>query len=201
MYYSKAVLHPVLHTADCPCCKRIDPKNLGQLNSPEEIIHSRLRYCIHCNPLSKLLQSEADTLTVYCVSNGISLHKNKLGLRLSTPRSEWQIIYDGKRTQLYHRNTLHKEKNPTDLIPGFHAQKVSYPSLIQYCEYIINHDYYRMLNPMYAKAPKIPPAKGTKRYRKEQAKAKQRAKRDAALNVQRLIRALASESQPVPAIV
>lgn len=200
MYYNKTAIQPILHTADCPHCKQINPEHLGHLDSAQEIICSKFRYCANCDPLLKLLKAEEAALAAYCASNGISLRKNKLGLHLSTPRSEWQIIYDGKRTQLYHRNVLYTEDRPTDLIPGFHAQKISYPSLVKYCEYIVEHDYYRMLNPMHAKIPKAPPMKGTKRYRKEQAKAKRRAKRDAILNVQRLIKALSAEPQPMAAI-
>lgn len=190
MYYSKAVRHPVLHTADCPHCRRIQPGNLMSTKSLEELFKSGLPLCTTCNPWDSIMKKDEDAFTAYCASNGISFHRNRMGLRLKTPRSEWQIIHDGKRTRLYHRNVLHNNKRPNDLIPGFHDQKVTLPSLVRYCEYIIDHDYYRMLNPMYAKAVKTPPMKGTKRYRKEQKKAAQCVRSKAISNVYRLIDAL-----------
>ena len=199
MYYSKAVSHPVLHTADCPHCQRINPENLMSIKSLKGIIDFGLRYCLTCNPWEKIMKKEEAAFAAHCASNGILFRRNKLGLRLTTPRSEWQIVYDGKRTHLYHRNVLHEDKRPTDLIPGFHDQNVSCASLVQYCEYIVDHDYYRMLNPMYPKVVKTPPIKGTKRYQKEQKQAERRVRREAISNMHRLIAALSAE--PCAAVI
>ena len=48
--------------------------------------------------------------------------------------------------------------------------------MLKYFEYIVDHDAYRRNHPVYQKVQKVPPIKGTKRYRKEQKK-KARAKR------------------------
>jgi len=63
-----------------------------------------------------------------------------------------------------------------------------YPTLLGYLEYIVEHDYFRMLNPIHpAPKKKEPPRKGTKRYRKQQKRAKKQALRESIRNVLNLI--------------
>ena len=63
-------------------------------------------------------------------------------------------------------------------------------------DYIIDHDYYRMMHPLYpAPQPKPAPVKGTKRYRKAQAREKRKAKKAAAWNVLSIIDSLSAQNQ------
>ena len=62
--------------------------------------------------------------------------------------------------------------------------------------YIIDHDYYRMMHPLYpAPQPKPAPVKGTKRYRKAQAREKRKAKKAAVWNVLSIIDSLSAQNQ------
>jgi len=61
---------------------------------------------------------------------------------------------------------------------------------MDYLKYIIQHDNYRNHNPYHFIMPVQPPKKGTKRYKKQQHKAKKRARRDAVNNVLNLINSL-----------
>ena len=68
-------------------------------------------------------------------------------------------------------------------------------------DYIIDHDYYRMMNPLYpSPQPKAPPQKGTKRYRKAQAREKRKAKKTAVRNVLRIIESLSDQNKARAAV-
>ena len=63
---------------------------------------------------------------------------------------------------------------------------------------IRSHDwaYYRMMHPLYpAPQPKPAPVKGTKRYRKAQAREKRKAKKAAVWNVLSIIDSLSAQNQ------
>ena len=76
------------------------------------------------------------------------------------------------------------------MLTAYHDQKVSYSKLLKYLDYIVEHDYYRMLNPIYPVQHKAPPVKGTKRYRKQLKQQKKKARKDAVRNVLTLIDSL-----------
>ena len=79
---------------------------------------------------------------------------------------------------------------------GYHDQHVNYATLQEYLGYIIDHDYYRMMHPLYpAPQPKPAPVKGTKRYRKAQAREKRKAKKAAVWNVLSIIDSLSAQNQ------
>lgn len=79
---------------------------------------------------------------------------------------------------------------------GYHDQHVNYATLQEYLNYIIDHDYYRMMHPLCpAPQPKAPPLKGTKRYRKARAREKRQAKKAAVLNVLNIIDSLSAQNQ------
>ena len=150
------------------------------------------RLCAHCDALSKQYRKEEQDLQEYCRNNGLSVHLGKRGIWVRSPRSEWRIIADDTRagSKLYHKNDLHPGKRSSDLLTAYHDQKVSYSKLLKYLDYIVEHDYYRMLNPIYPVQHKAPPVKGTKRYRKQLKQQKKKARKDAVRNVLTLIDSL-----------
>ena len=79
------------------------------------------------------------------------------------------------------------EEETHDRVPGYHCQSVCHPTLLGYLEYIVEHDYFRMLNPIHLAPKKKSPRKGTKRYRKQQKRAKKQARRESIHNVLNLI--------------
>ena len=96
------------------------------------------------------------------------------------------------RLTLYHQNTFESQRDCRSEIKGYHLQGgASYDSVVDYLKYIVEHDYFRMWNPVYHRPKKKePPKKGTKRYRREQRKMKNREKRQAVRNVLDLIESL-----------
>lgn len=113
-------------------------------------------------------------MKAFAAQNGLSFYLADGVLIILTPYSKWKIIIKGsnKRIYLYHKNTLGKEEQEP-LIPGYHHQAVRRGSIMGYLEYIIEHDRYRLNNPVHIKRKKkAPPKKGTKRYKQAQEKMK-----------------------------
>ena len=122
---------------------------------------------------------------------------------------------------LYHKNTAkrtYKEKTPS-IIPGYHSQAYRSKTILGYLEYIDSHDGFRDEHPctefVSAKqdkvcdmpswiadkygqdyyslvAPQYKRIKGTKRYRKEQAKKKRQERRASIIRVNALLDELAA---------
>lgn len=121
---------------------------------------------------------------------------------------------------LYHKNTgkrCRRDRHPP-LVPGFHSQKIRASTILEYLEYIVGHDLYRDDHPctervshasgkkwnipdwLYEKygpeyfsnnASETKPMKGTKRYKKEQARKKRQKRRAAIIRVNALLDELA----------
>lgn len=92
---------------------------------------------------------------------------------IMTPHGSWKILAAEKEHALilFHEN-VRPSNWKKDQYPGYHQQHVRKASLLEYFEYIVDHDAYRRNHPVYQKVQKVAPIKGTKRYRKEQKKKK-----------------------------
>ena len=194
-YYSKKSRQKIVHLGCCCYHQAMDPSTIGNFYSLAEAYNEGYRLCKHCDPLTKQYYREETALHEFCCGNGLSIHLGKRGLWVRTPRSEWRIIADENcnGTKLFHRNEIHPEARSYDRLTSYHDQKVNYPTLLEYLTYILDHDYYRMLNPVHIAPPKKePPLKGTKRYRKALAKQRKRERNDAVRNVLTLIDSLSS---------
>ena len=98
---------------------------------------------------------------VLCREKGLAISLRRNFITISSPRSKWRILADDNRnrTMLYHCNDFDYEN--ASPVPGYHNQHVNYATLQEYLDYIIDHDYYRMMHPLYpAPQPKAPPVKG-----------------------------------------
>lgn len=122
---------------------------------------------------------------------------------------------------LYHKNTSRRYgKNPhPSIIPGYHSQAVRSDTILRYLEYIDSHDRYRDKHPCTEQNPgkldevsNIPAwiadkygtdhsaytvsryrkKKGTKKYKKEQARKKQLERRAAIIRVDALLEELSA---------
>jgi len=127
---------------------------------------------------------------------------------------------NNKSLFLYHKNTgkrYHKEAHPS-IIPGFHSQSFRSKTILGYLEYIASHDVYRDEHPCtestsstIEKVRKLPPwvidkygedfasftapkykrIRGTKKYRKKQAKKKRQERQASIIRVNALLEELA----------
>lgn len=190
-YYSKISKSKIIHTEDCRYHLTISQDHLGTFKTLAEAHAAGYRLCKVCNPLVGLFRADEDVLMETCRKKGISISLRRNFISISTPRSRWRILADDNcnHTKLYHHNDF-KSKQPGP-VAGYHDQHVNYASLPEYLQYIIDHDYYRMMNPLNpAPVKKEAPKKGTKRYRKAVARAKEKERRSAARNVLALIDSL-----------
>lgn len=193
MYYStKNSLEKVIHTDLCPHRKEILSKNLIMFKTSEDAYKKGYRLCKRCNMLTLLYKREFSQILTFCRSNPIMCNVDDKFLYIYTPHSSWRIVpvSTTETTRLYHRNTQVRGEN--EAIPGFHHQKVHYKSIVEYLDYIVGHEYYRLMHPITdcVEKPDNTPPKGSKRYKKNERKAKNKARNSAARHVIDLINSL-----------
>lgn len=201
-YYSKTGKKKIAHTEQCRYCQAITSEHLGSFSTVSEAYLAGFRLCNSCSPLASFFYAEESNAMKICRENGLAIHLGKKYIAISSPRSKWRILAADNRnaTKLYHRNEF-EPGNGSDFMRGYHDQEVCFKTLAEYLNYIVEHDYYRMRNPLYPRPQKkAPPVKGTKRYRKAVAKEKRREKRIAVANVIHLIDELSSKQTSVTSI-
>ena len=190
-YYSKTGKSKIIHSEDCRYSQTIRRNHLGIFQTLAEAHAAGYRLCKICNPLVDFFHSSEDAILEICQEKGISISLRRNFISISTPRSSWRILADDNcnHTKLYHHNDFKsKQSGP---VAGYHDQHVNYATLLEYLHYIIDHDYYRMMNPLNPAPMKKPaPKKGTKRYRKAMAREREKNRRSAARNVLALIDSL-----------
>lgn len=193
-YYSKKSKNRILHTQFCFHIRRVDPDDIGWFETLSEAYAQGYRLCKHCSPIAGQFRKESKAIYDYCRDNGLAVRLDCRSISVASPSSKWKItLGSGGRLVLYHHNTHQTAQDGFSEIRGYHLQgDVSRDSVVDYLEYIVEHDYFRMLHPVYDQPGKgsLPPKKGTKRYRREQRKLKAREKRRAIRNVLNLIDAL-----------
>ena len=108
------------------------------------------------------------------------------------------------RIVLYHKNDFKTDKDHLSEISGYHLQgDARRKSIVEYLQYIVDHDYYRMLNPVYIpkkKKESPPPRKGTRRYKSAQRRIEKYERKRAISNVLSLIESLSIPSEQAPAL-
>ena len=198
-YYSKNSKRKIIHTENCFLRKKLDPKSVGTFDTLYEAFKSGYRLCRRCNPIFMQYTKERDALMDYCYKNAMSCHYSDRYLVITSTLSKWIIsLSDRNETVLYHKNTKSLDSDSLSKVPGYHIQRVSYKTLIEYFDYITEHDFYRNRHPerMPSKKKKSPPKKGTKRWRKEQARLKARERRQAINSVLSVIDSLNGNYSP-----
>ena len=201
MYYSsKNSRKKVVHSSDCFHIQDMEVSNIRSFETLEDAYESGYRLCRHCSPIAKQYRKERDVMTEFCRKHAVLFFLHDKFIGICTPYSKWRIVpaKGSKGLALYHKNTYESKRDIESPVPGYHLQRVSEKSVQAYLEYIVEHEYYRMMNPVYIrpqKKAKEPPRKGTKRYRKQQAKAERQERRKAIANVLNMIDDLSAQSQ------
>lgn len=192
-YYSKKSKDNIFHTEKCFHVKQIGESNLGVLKDFKAVRESGGRLCRCCSPLVKRYQEEGVALVDYCRSRAVSVFLTDGFVGVCTPYSRWRIVPAEKDggLQLYHRNTFPTKHDDKSIVPKYHLQNIRKKTLKEYLEYIVEHEYYRMMHPVEVRAsPKEPARKGTRRYKNQQKKQKRNAKKQAVNRVLQLIESL-----------
>ena len=153
-YYSVNSKERVVHYEGCRHLKNIKKENLKSFNSIKDVRNSEYRICSCCSPITVHLKKEQEKLEKYCLENGLLYVLHKENLYIRTHRSEWKVLASDDKNvlELHHKNSFKKEHDNS--VYGFHKQNFTSDSVLGYLEYISNHDYYRMLNPLYISVQK-----------------------------------------------
>ncbi len=194
-YYSKKGENKILHTIECFHIHYTDISDIGWFETLSEAYRQGYRLCKHCNPLFKHYKKEIHGIIEYCRKNGLSVHLENKNIFIRSIRSRWKITLDQKnRIVLYHKNDFHTNRDHLSEISGYHLQGDAHrSSIVEYLEYIVEHDYFRMLNPIHMPKKKKnspPPKKGTKRYKSTQKRIEKYKRKQAIKNVLNLIDSL-----------
>ena len=196
-YYSKLSHRKIVHLKKCYIAKRIRPETTGTFKTAKDAFDAGYRLCRCCNPVAKQYRKEEAALIDHCRRNGMLFRYSDRSFKITSMLGKWiiQVTPNGKTT-LYHKNTREAGNNAETEVDGFHKQKISYDTLIEYFDYISNHDRYRARHPepvpKKKHAVKLPPRKGTKRWRAAQQKIKNHERRRAIRNVLDIIDSLDS---------
>ena len=151
---------------------------------------SEYRLCSCCSPITERLKKEQAVLENYCLENGLLYFVHKGNLHIRTHHSKWKVLASNNKNvlELHHENSY--EKDHDNSVPGYHKQNFFSDSVLGYLEYINEHEYYRMLNPLHIVTKKEPPKKGTRRYRGQQKALARKERKRQIWNVINLIESL-----------
>lgn len=203
--YCKNSRKKIIHSIECFHVRKTEIDNIGWFESLSEAYEQGYRLCKHCNPLVKCYKREDNEIIDFCRKNGLSVRLESKYIYICSIKSKWKIALDKKnRLVLYHKNDFTTNKDHLSEISGYHLQgDVLRNSIIAYLQYIVDHDYFRMVNPLYIhqnKKVSPPPKKGTKRYRKSQRRIEKNERKKAIKNVLDLIDSLGMPSSQMPAM-
>lgn len=193
-YYSKKSRNKIVHTQKCFHIQNTDLDDIGWFESLSEAYEQGYRLCRNCSPIAKHYRKESKEILDFCGKNGLAVYLGCRSIVVTSPRSKWKIaVGSDAQLTLYHQNTYETERDHLSEIVGYHLQgDVFKDSVMDYLKYIIDHDHFRMFNPVYNTCKKeVPlPKKGTKRYKKEQRRKEKYERRSAVRNVLSIIASL-----------
>ena len=191
----------MFHRQGCRYVNNIKKENRIFFIYEQEAVDLGWDFCPYCSPIMNRLKKEEKALTFASEhSLQLSFCKEDGALRIASPSEEWKLFLDGnQRFHLYHKSeALHD----TFLdVPGFHDQRVNYPAILLYLEYIVGHYEYRQRKPFVdvedrylqnecSLIRKSEPRKGTRRYRAQQRRNIQKEHNQAVRNVLALLDSL-----------
>ena len=147
-YYSIDSKEKVVHYEGCHHLKNIKKGNLKSFDSIHDVRKSEYRLCSCCSPITEHLRKEQSELENYCLENGMLYFVHKGNLHIRTHHSKWKVLASNSKglLELHHANSYEKEHDNS--VPGYHKQNFFSDSVLGYLEYINEHEYYRMLNPV-----------------------------------------------------
>ena len=221
LVYSVNSHRKIVHLSHCMILQRIPKGSRRTFESLEEAQSHGYRLCNCCPSIAGKYRKERKQVDDFCKDNGFTFKLLDGTIHVISRHDCWRIIVNGnnKSLFLYHKNTgkrYRKETHPS-IVPGFHSQGFRSKTILGYLEYIASHDAYRDEHPCteatppamdkvcdmpqwikdkYGQdynfaAPSYKKIKGTKRYRKEQARRKRQERRASIIRVNALLEELA----------
>ena len=146
VFYSTKSNEKVFHLPHCNIARRIRKEYKMKLDDPEIARALGYRQCNCCSLVGMRLRKEQKAIDQFCQENGVAYHLEDGQLHVRTPYSKWRIIVSGKANKLflYHRNTFKKDEKFVSIIPGYHSQAIRCKSILEYLNYIVQHDAFRL---------------------------------------------------------
>ena len=194
-YYNKKSKVKVVHIDMCFHVSDDRHKDIGYFESLHEAYDQGYRLCKHCNPMQKQYHAERDEILQMSAKKGLSVYSGNRYISITSLASKWKITLDSeKRMILYHKNEFETPNDSMSQVLGYHLQgDVKQTSIVSYLNYIIEHDYFRMMHPVNIpkkKKESPPPRKGTRRYKSAQRRNEKNQRKQAIKNVLDLIDSL-----------
>ncbi len=203
LIYSIKSHRKIVHYPHCSIIHRIAKGNRRTFESIDEAQAQGYMLCNCCPPIAQRYRKERGAVDDCCAGRGLTLYLHDGIIDIFSRHDCWKLITKGQKNGifLYHKNNLKKDVWTRDKnrVPGYHLQAFRSGTILGYLEYIDSHDSYRDAHPYpdwmiqdgalgeqegtiekKKKEKRTTPRKGTKRYRKEQAK-KKRKERDASI--------------------
>ena len=178
-YYNINSSKKVLHLYGCHYLTNSKKKEYGEKHSLKKALNKGFTLCRHCFALQNRFFNEDKRISTYLIRYNYSCSCQKDCVEITTGNGRWKILYAENKQilELYHENKQIRSTDSLSRIQGYHDQKVSEYELSDIMHYIYVHDGKR----------KLPPAKGTKRYKKLQKKQEHEARKKSINNVLNLI--------------
>lgn len=189
LFYSTKSHNKIVHASHCPYLRRVNREDKGKFEDLDEAIGNGYRMCKCCSSISRHYRKEYNKIKKYACENGLVFYLENSTIIIQTRYSNWKIITKGakKHMFLYHKN-VYKNNSIKQAVQGYHSQSVRRNTILEYMEYIVDHDKYWLKNaktsgPVYTE----PARKGTKRYRKEKTKEQKNQRYQSVMRVLALI--------------
>jgi len=146
VFYSKKSNEKVFHLSHCNIARRIRKDYKLKFDDPETARQAGYRQCNCCSLVGMRLRREQKAVDQFCQENGVSYRLEDGQLHVCTPRSKWRIIVSGKANKLflYHKNSFQKHEKIPSIIPGYHSQAIRCKTIVEYLDYIVQHDAFRL---------------------------------------------------------
>lgn len=193
-YYNIRSSRRIVHTGQCRYVKNEGHEMTESFEILADAFTKGYRLCKCCNPIANQYRQEEDAIVDYCRENGMAFYFRHQNFKVTSTISKWIVIVTPTgKTALYHRNTKTLKNEAPSAVAGYHDQRVSFDTIMEYLEYIKSHDHYRNIHPEHIsvkRAEKAPPRKGTKRWRNAQRKLKDQERRRSIRNVLNMIDSL-----------
>ena len=166
----------IAHTMQCRFSKMIKSEYKVYYQTLEEVSDAGMVRCKYCDRIAQMMRKENEELTKFCKNRGIypTFSRADGTVDIISHSGQWKIIMNGSKHDiwLYHKNTLN-DKN-TGLVPGYHSQKARSETIMGYVRYIVDHDEFRSVNPLYGHQSVPTGRKAKKKHKRLEERAKRR---------------------------
>lgn len=166
LFYREGDPQKLYHDRACPCCKpfREGPGYLQwkPLFGRADAAALGLTACDRCSPLGIRYGQARTQIESFCSQRGMQCVLRDGEIDVTTPIGGWRLVWKGKdKIWLYHKNTHRSHLTESEDIPGYHSQAIHKKTIMEYLEYIVQHDLYRKNSPL-PETGSVPAAKPPK---------------------------------------